>query len=173
MFSLKHYASIFILASCTPCVQAQNGQVKIPLEDMSSFRPQAGNWQVVGDVTVLPDVDIHEGHVAAPAEETGKKKKKSKDAVPAAAHLQAVSFVAGKGILLNMNDDKKKDNLVSAFEHGDIELELEVMMPKGSNSGIYLQGRYEVQLLDSWGVKDAKYSDIGGIYRNWENEPGK
>ncbi len=74
---------------------------------------------------------------------------------------------------MNMNDETKKDHLVSTFEHGDIELELEVMIPKGSNSGIYLQGRYEIQLLDSWGVLDAKYSDIGGIYRNWEKEPGK
>jgi hypothetical protein len=35
-----------------------------------------------------------------------------------------------------------------------------------------LQGRYEVQILDSWGVKSPKFSDIGGIYRNWENTPG-
>lgn len=139
---------------------------------MSSFKPQAGNWRIVGDVTILPDVDIHAAHAPAP-EESGKKKKKSKDTPVAVDHPQAVSFSPGNGILLNMNDDKTKDNLVTAFEHGDIELELEVMMPKGSNSGIYLQGRYEVQLLDSWGVKDAKYSDIGGIYRNWENEPGK
>ena len=25
-------------------------------------------------------------------------------------------------------------------------------------------GRYEVQVLDSWGVKDLKYGDCGGIY---------
>lgn len=173
MLSLKHYASVFLLLTgCTLYVQAQSKQVKLALDDMSAFRPQAGNWKIVGDVSILPDVDIHHETPAPAAEETGKKKKKSKEA-PAANHPQPVSFTAGKGILLNMNDDKTKDNLVTSFEHGDIELELEVMMPKGSNSGIYLQGRYEVQLLDSWGVKDPKYSDIGGIYRNWENEPGK
>lgn len=172
MFSLKRYVSIFLLTGCALYAHGQSKQVKLTLEDMSSFKPQAGNWQVVGDVTILPDVDIHPAP-APVAEETGKKKKKSKETTPAIAHPQAVSFTAGKGILLNMNDDKIKDNLVTAFEHGDILLELEVMMPKGSNSGIYLQGRYEVQLLDSWGVKDPKYSDIGGIYRNWENEPGK
>lgn len=172
MRSLTKCALFFLLTICTIFAQAQNKQVKLSLEDMSSFKPQAGNWQIVGDVTILPDVDIH----AAPApvsDDNGKKKKKSKDTTVTPVHPQAVSFTAGKGILLNMNDDKTKDNLVSAFEHGDIELELEVMMPKGSNSGIYLQGRYEVQLLDSWGVKDAKFSDIGGIYRNWETEQGK
>ena len=103
----------------------------------------------------------------------GKKKNKKAKDTPATPQPQAVTFSQGKGVLLNMNDGTKKDNLVSTFEHGDIELELEVMIPKGSNSGIYLQGRYEIQLLDSWGVLDAKYSDIGGIYRNWEKEPGK
>jgi hypothetical protein len=84
-----------------------------------------------------------------------------------------VTFQPGSGILLNMNDATRKDHLLTTLEHGDIELELEVMIPKGSNSGIYLQGRYEVQLLDSWGVLNPSFSDIGGIYRNWETEAGK
>jgi len=31
------------------------------------------------------------------------------------------------------------------------------------NSGVYLQGRYEVQVLDSYGL-DSKDNDCGGIY---------
>jgi hypothetical protein len=41
------------------------------------------------------------------------------------------------------------------------------MVPKSSNSGVYLMGRYEVQVLDSYGKgKDKKptKSDLGGIY---------
>ncbi|MCU0368796.1 MAG: DUF1080 domain-containing protein, partial [Cyclobacteriaceae bacterium] len=137
----------------------------------TDFRPQAGNWMIVGDVTINPDVDIHE-KPAAPPPQVSKKSRKA--ATPVTIEKpQAVTFSPGTGVLLNMNNDTRKSNLVSVMEHGDIDLELEVMLPKGSNSGIYLQGRYEVQLLDSWGVKDPKYSDIGGIYRNWENEPGK
>jgi len=166
----KKHVFISLLLLCAFYTQAQEVKT-LTLEDLSSFKPQAGNWQIVGDVTMIPDIDIH-AVTPAPVE-TGKKGKKSKAVAPVAGHPKAVTFTGGKGILLNMNDDTKKSNLVSAFEHGDIELELEVMLPKGSNSGIYLQGRYEVQLLDSWGVKEAKYSDIGGIYRNWETEPGK
>jgi len=156
----------FALAGTTAQAQVK----MLTLQDMSSFKTQAGNWRIVGDVTMDPTIEIH-AHEAETAEISSKKNKKSKEKpVP---QPQAVTYTEGKGILLNMNDGGKKDNLISAFEHGDIELELEVMMPKGSNSGIYLQGRYEVQLLDSWGVKDAKYSDIGGIYRNWESEKDK
>jgi hypothetical protein len=38
-------------------------------------------------------------------------------------------------------------------------------MAKGSNSGFYLQSRYEVQLFDSWGVKAPGYGDLGGLYQ--------
>jgi hypothetical protein len=151
-------------------LHAQENSIKIlSLSDMSDFRPQAGNWKVVGDVTIHPKVDIHAHQ--EPVVENKKKNRKVKEQ-PAPVRPQAVVFQPGTGVLLNLNDDTKKDNLISVFEHGDIELEFEVMMPKGSNSGVYLQGRYEVQLLDSWGVKDPGFSDIGGIYRNWETEKG-
>jgi hypothetical protein len=155
--------------------RAQQDDLKtLPLEDMSSFRKQAGNWQIVGNVSMDPSVDTHPAEApAAPADEKKRKNKKSREAAPAHSPKQAVTFSPGKGILLNINDEARKDNIVSILEHGDIELELDVMLPKGSNSGLYLQGRYEIQLFDSWGVKNPKFSDMGGIYRNWESAPGK
>ena len=138
----------------------------LPLKDLSQFKGQAGNWQIVGGVTMDPTRDIHE------KTEGGQKKRKKgkKDKQPVAGPVQ---FSAGEGVLLNMNNEVQKDHLLTTWEHGDIDLELEVMIPKGSNSGIYLQGRYEVQLLDSWGVQNPRYGDIGGIYRNWEEDPEK
>jgi len=47
---------------------------------------------------------------------------------------------------------------------GDVLVELEVMIPKGSNSGIYLMGEYEVQVLDSFGKQQVGPGDMGGIY---------
>lgn len=173
MYNVKRcFFLVIAMAGCL-VVRAQESTFrKVSFEDLSDFRPQAGNWQVVGDVTINPAADIHEAHDKPAAPETKKKSKRSKDEA-APAKPQVVSFQPGKGILLNLNDETKKDNLVSAFEHGDIELEFEVMLPRGSNSGVYFQGRYEMQLFDSWGVKDPKFSDIGGIYRNWETEQGK
>jgi len=47
---------------------------------------------------------------------------------------------------------------------GDCTVTLELMVPKGSNSGIYLMGNYEVQVLDSYGKEKAGAGDIGGLY---------
>ena len=55
-------------------------------------------------------------------------------------------------------------NLISEAEHGDVIAHIEFVVPKNSNSGVYFQGRYEVQILDSWGVAKPKYGDCGGIY---------
>jgi hypothetical protein len=67
-----------------------------------------------------------------------------------------------------------KEDLVNAEAHGvdaytqatwgDCVLEVEVLVPKGSNSGIYLMGEYEVQVLDSFGKEKVGQGDMGGIY---------
>ena len=64
-------------------------------------------------------------------------------------------------MLANRPDDQNQANLFTRWEHGDVDLSLDFMMAKGSNSGIYLQGRYEVQLLDSWGIDSVSSSDCG------------
>ncbi|MEQ8705295.1 MAG: DUF1080 domain-containing protein [Phaeodactylibacter sp.] len=79
----------------------------------------------------------------------------------------------GEGVLVNTAPPRSGEHLFTAFEHGDIELELEVMTAKNSNSGIYLQGRYEVQVFDSWGVEDPQHSDMGGIYQRWDDDAPK
>jgi hypothetical protein len=71
----------------------------------------------------------------------------------------------GSGVLLNGGDGKGL-NLLSDTEHADCELHVEFNVAKGSNSGVYFMGRYEIQILDSFGKKDAdlKYGDCGGVY---------
>ena len=50
-----------------------------------------------------------------------------------------------------------------------MDISFDFMLARGSNSGVYLQGRYEIQLYDSWGTKTAKYDDCGGIYERWND----
>ena len=72
---------------------------------------------------------------------------------------------AGSGVLLN-GDDGHGVDLLTELQHGDCELHVEFTVAKGSNSGIYFQGQYEVQILDSFGKpnKDLNYGDCGGVY---------
>jgi len=74
----------------------------------------------------------------------------------------------GAGAVLNGPTGRTK-HLVSKAEFGDCEAHVEFMVPKGSNSGVYFQGRYEVQVLDSWGVAQPTYTDCGGIYQRWDD----
>ncbi len=78
------------------------------------------------------------------------------------------SITVGKGVLVNQPTDKTKEHLYTNLAHGDLDIEFDYMMAKGSNSGIYLQSRYEVQLLDSWGVLQPNAGDNGGIYERWD-----
>src|SRR5687767_14341783 len=79
------------------------------------------------------------------------------------ADAKAFFAKPGAGVLLNSAGNKTV-NAVTEREHGDCELQVEFCVPKGSNSGVYLMGRYEVQVFDSHGQTQLKYSDCGGIY---------
>jgi hypothetical protein len=61
---------------------------------------------------------------------------------------------------------KGGSDILTEKEFGDCELSVEFMVPRGSNSGIYLMGQYEIQVLDSYGKPDGKLGmgDCGAIY---------
>jgi len=111
----------------------------VSLEDASFFKDPGSNWQIVSSVIA----DIEEDY--------------------------AFETKAGTSVLVNLPTEDDKHNLFTVMEHGDIDLELEFMMARHSNSGIYLQGRYEVQLLDSWGKSQPTFGDCGGIYERWDD----
>jgi sugar phosphate isomerase/epimerase len=75
----------------------------------------------------------------------------------------------GTGVFVN-GPTGRTTHLFSKEEFGDVNAHIEFMVPKGSNSGVYFMGRYEIQVFDSWGVDKPKYSDCGGIYQRWGND---
>ena len=83
--------------------------------------------------------------------------------------------LAGEGkILVNgATKEEKAPYLITAEDFGDVRVELEFMVPKGSNAGVYLMGRYEVQILDSFGRERFGSGDLGGIYQQWDPSRGK
>ncbi|MCF0053655.1 DUF1080 domain-containing protein [Dyadobacter sp. LJ53] len=123
-------------------MQSAYAQQPVPLNDLSAFTTKSDNWKIVGNASA----DISKENV--------------------------LITTPGKGVLACTHEKGKYGNqyeLISNFKHGDLDIELDFMLTKGSNSGIYLQGNYEVQLFDSWGKKSAKYNDNGGIYERWND----
>jgi hypothetical protein len=77
-----------------------------------------------------------------------------------------LTAIDGTGVLIS--EHGKTANLVTKQNYGDVKLELDFMMSKNSNSGVYLQGRYEIQIYDSWGKTDPDTWDCGGIYERYD-----
>jgi glucose/arabinose dehydrogenase len=65
----------------------------------------------------------------------------------------------GNGALVN--DAGAGGPFVSKGTFGDTHVHLEFMLPEGGDSGVYLQGRYEVQVADR---RDAAPESFGGVY---------
>lgn len=69
-------------------------------------------------------------------------------------------WVAADGILRNL---KPGGNLISDRLFDDFKLHIEFRLPERGNSGVYLRGRYEIQVLDD--PRSEPASDlIGGVY---------
>jgi len=73
------------------------------------------------------------------------------------------------GILINRPEQKEGQrhisygNLSTKAEFEDFNLKLEVNVPEGGNSGVYLRGIYEVQVSNSYG-RGLDSHNMGGIY---------
>jgi hypothetical protein len=67
---------------------------------------------------------------------------------------------AVSGVLQNA---KSGANLATDQKFDDFKLHMEFRVGKGSNSGVYLRGRYELQIDDSAGL-DPSSHHLGGVY---------
>ena len=143
MFKInRSFFQLFAGGIAAFAMQSAYAQQPVPLNDLSAFTTKSNNWKIVGNASA----DISKENV--------------------------LITTPGKGVLACTHEKGKYGNdyeLISNFKHGDLDIELDYMLTKGSNSGIYLQGNYEVQLFDSWGKKTAKYNDNGGIYERWND----
>ena len=132
---------LFIVAAICFCYSyaQDNNPTKIDLSNLNAFSTYGANWSIAADA----EADLNkEGYMKA---------------------------VPGSGAIVNIVSAKSKSHLITKEEFSDVDVELDFMMAKNSNSGIYLQGRYEVQLFDSWQKLRPTYIDCGGIYQRWDD----
>ena len=124
----------FICAN-TAHAQSKDPRVSvIPLEDLSTFQNTPKHWRIAGDVLY----DLNDENLI-------KEKK-------------------GKGILIYSSRHNDKEYLLTNAEHGDMDVEVDFMIPKGSTSAIYLQGSYGIRLNDSWSGPNLIAQASGAIY---------
>ncbi|WP_439697175.1 family 16 glycoside hydrolase [Mucilaginibacter sp. AW1-7] len=130
---------LVMLLGCLLGCHQLMAQSTVPLTDLSAFQEPSSNWKLAA----------------------GAQSDLDKDEV--------LTTKDGTGILVNLPGKQGAKDLYTKASYGDMDLELDYMMAKGSNSGIYLQGRYEIQLLDSWGKISPQSGDNGGIYERWDD----
>ncbi|MGB4399819.1 MAG: DUF1080 domain-containing protein [Daejeonella sp.] len=113
---------------------------QMDLNSLSAFKDPSKSWQIVSGVKA----DLTKPNV--------------------------LTYTDGSGVLLNLPDKRNKgEDLYTIEEFGDMDLELDYLIAPGSNSGIYLQGRYEIQLMDTWGATIIRSGSNGGIYERWDD----
>ena len=69
-------------------------------------------------------------------------------------------WIVENGIL---KSPKSGSNIKTLKTFNDFKLHVEFKVPQHSNSGVYLRGRYEVQIMDSYG-SEPSVGDLGAIY---------
>lgn len=69
-------------------------------------------------------------------------------------------FQVENGVLVNK---EAGGNLITKEKFSDFKLHAEFRYPEGSNAGIYLRGRYEIQIADNYGMEPESHL-IGGVY---------
>ncbi len=144
ILTFKYASALFKTLGIILCIgfsEMLYGQTVIQpgLSDLTFFKKPSKSWQIAGSV----QADLKKANT--------------------------LYFTKGTGILLNLPDSKQKgEDLYSLADYGDIDLELEYLMALESNSGIYLQGRYEIQLIDTWGATAIRSGSNGGIYERWD-----
>jgi hypothetical protein len=69
-------------------------------------------------------------------------------------------WLAEAGVL---RSPRSGSNIVTDASFTDFKLHIEFRYPKGSNSGVYLRGRYELQIEDTGGTEPVN-NQIGAVY---------
>ncbi len=80
------------------------------------------------------------------------------------ARLVPVGSGGSASAVLLCGDDGRGSDIMTEESFADYQLHLEFTVPKGSNSGVYNRGLFEVQIFDSFGAPKLAFHDCGALY---------
>lgn len=138
--------SVFWLMACTLALGALHAEDK-PWIELTSSPTARMAWQRLEDDWLV-------------AQEVGLDP----------ANPRKLTGMPGEGILVNSPKQRARD-LITKQRFGDVEVHVEFMISRGSNSGVKLMGLYEIQILDSFGKENVTGNDCGGVYPRAEERP--
>ncbi|MDR3199273.1 MAG: DUF1080 domain-containing protein [Planctomycetaceae bacterium] len=147
----KTVLSLLIVLIFVSSVSAQTKKISLSeenlLEQWQLVDSQAANAWKIGTVALDPN-DLRHLVLSTPKEGD----------IPC-----LVNTVPGNWTQLN---PRPGVDIYTKEKFGDCTVKIELFLTKGSNSGVYLHGEYEVQVADSFGKPDDKLSqgDMGAIY---------
>ena len=123
-------------------VAGEDGWTPLGADDnFGVWHQPTGDWYVAGDARVDP------------------------------SNPKALVGTPGKGVMINGKTGRTRSLVTKRYDFRDVELHLEFMVAKGSNSGVIFHGLYEIQILDSHGIKKPTAAHCGGIYPRAETKP--
>ena len=77
----------------------------------------------------------------------------------------------GEVVLINGRIGKAQSLVTKRRDYRDVEVHVEFMVAKGSNSGVIFHGNHEIQIHDSYGIKTPTAGHCGGVYPPAESKP--
>jgi hypothetical protein len=80
------------------------------------------------------------------------------------ARLLPVGKGGSRGAVLLCGDDGRGSDIMTNKLFYDYQLHIEFTVPKGSNSGVYNRGLFEIQVFDSYGIASPSFHDCGALY---------
>jgi hypothetical protein len=87
--------------------------------------------------------------------------KASLDPKNAAEFVTEKAIDAQKAELINA---EAGSDIYTTTKYADCTIDLEFMVGKGCDSGVYVMGEYEVQIFDSYGKQKIEPADLGGVF---------
>ena len=78
----------------------------------------------------------------------------------------AINWPLEDGVLTSTRGEGRSNHIVSKFHFRDADIHVEFKLPKkgSGNSGIYIHGNFELQIINSVGKEKLGQGDIGAVY---------
>lgn len=124
-------------------------------------------WLTLSILTAAPDFQPDQSKLPVPPpkgakvllEESGKHSFVSMSG-------GAIDWPFENGGLVSTSNKKNQNHIVSKLHFKDADLHVEFMLPEkgAANSGVYIHGNYEIQILNSFGKEKVTQDDAGALY---------